>query len=105
MITSKNYTKNNKFKTIFKIKLKEMKKIDTYNELKNSTIKHQNFIEVSEELYNNAISSNNINHLPNNTFQILDTIIDGRELYYTFGKKDNKYYGCLCNANFSIANF
>ena len=29
----------------------------------------------------------------------------GRGLFYTFGRKDGKYYGCICNANYSILHF
>jgi hypothetical protein len=77
--------------------------VRTYDQLKEAVLIHKNFVEVSEDLYFDALTCVPPNYLINGAFQLGEEYSDN--LFYTFGEKDGKYFGCLCNANFSINNF
>lgn len=78
-------------------------KVNTFQELKRSVNIVRGFVEVTEELYFEALGAVPPNYLKNGTWQMGEEYSNG--LFYTFGEKDGKYYGCLCNANYAINNF
>lgn len=80
-----------------------MKIASNYTELKALVLEQKGFVEVTEDLYFEALEVLPPKWLSNNTFQV-DECVTGN-LYHTFGQKNGKYYGCLCNANYSINNF
>jgi len=77
--------------------------ITNYEELRKAVNDRKSFVEVSEDLYYEALGSVPPIYLKNGTFQVSEPF--GRGLFYTFGRKDGKYYGCICNANYSILHF
>lgn len=79
------------------------KKVDSFEELKRSVNDVRGFVEVTKRLYFEALGAVPPNFLKNGTWQMGEEYSNG--LFYTFGEKDGKYYGCLCNANFAINNF
>lgn len=76
---------------------------NTFDELNEEVLKKGSFVEVSEELYYYSLNVLPPRYLKNGLFQIIEEYSNG--LYHTFGKKNGKYYGCLCNANYAINNF
>jgi hypothetical protein len=78
-------------------------KSETFEQLKQATIDKRGFTEVSKNLFFEAMGAVPPISLPNNTWQMGECVT--RDMYYTFGCNNGKYYGCLCNANFSINNF
>lgn len=85
------------------LKLIEVEPIDNFDELKEAVNKQRSFVPVTERLYYYALEVLPPIYLKNNTFQMGECYSD--DLYYTFGEKNGKYYGCLCNKNFSLNNF
>lgn len=75
----------------------------TYKELKANVIIEQNFVEVTEELYDEALEVLPPIWLDNGCFMVDEPITD--DVYHVFGKKNGKYYGCLCNKGFALNNF
>lgn len=82
---------------------KHNKKVDSFEELKRSVNVARGFVEVTEDLYFEALTAVPPNYLKNGTWQMGEEYSNG--LFYTFGQKGGKYFGCLCNANFAINNF
>jgi hypothetical protein len=85
------------------LKLIEQPEINDFEELKQAVIKEGLFVPVTERLYYYALEVLPPIWLKNNTFQMGECVID--DMFYTFGERSGKYYGCLCNKNFSIHNF
>ena len=77
--------------------------IDNFDTLKKEVGENGKFLEVTEELFYYALNVLPPIYLPNGTFQMGECY--SGDLFYTFGQKDGKYFGCLCNKNFSIQNF
>jgi hypothetical protein len=80
-----------------------MKIATNYRELEAEVLEQKGFVEVTEDLYYEALEVLPPHYLSNGTFQVDECVT--ADLYHTFGQKDGKYYGCLCNANFSLNNF
>ena len=78
-------------------------KINDFETLRKKVSEHGEFVEVTEELFYYALNVLPPIYLKNGTFQMGECY--SGDLYYTFGQKDGKCYGCLCNKNFSINNF
>lgn len=78
-------------------------KAENFEQLKEQVLIHKNFVEITEELYNTALGAVPPIYLNNGTWQMGEPY--SGTLYYTFGMKDGRYLGCLCNSNFSINNF
>lgn len=80
-----------------------MKIANTYKELKELVIESKTFVEVTEELYNEALEVLPPIWLSNGCFMVDEAITD--DIHHVFGKKEGKYYGCLCNAWYALNNF
>lgn len=78
------------------------KTAQTFEDIKKFTILKNGFHECSEKLYFEALGAVPPIYLPNGTWQMGEAY--SGSIYYTFFEKNGKYYSCLCNANYSIAN-
>ncbi|AQX00443.1 hypothetical protein BBD32_02670 [Elizabethkingia anophelis] len=76
---------------------------NTYKELKAKVIARQSFVEVTEELYDEALEVLPPIWLENGCFMV-DEAVTG-DVYHVFGRKNGKFYGCLCNKGFALNNF
>jgi len=76
---------------------------NTYKELKAKVIARQSFVEVTEELYDEALEVLPPIWLDNGCFMV-DEAVTG-DVYHVFGRKNGKFYGCLCNKGFALNNF
>lgn len=84
--------------------IKEDNKIcNTYKELTQQVMEKGSFVEVTYELFEEALCVLPPVWLKNGCFQVGEEHSVG--MSHTFGKKDGKYYGCLCNKNFALNNF
>lgn len=77
--------------------------INNHKDFKKAVIETKNFVEVSEEFYYDNLEVLPPVFLSNGCFQVDECVTD--DLYSTFGKKDGKYYGTICNKNFALNNF
>lgn len=77
--------------------------INDFDTLREAVNKDSEFVEVTEELFYYALGVVPPIYLSNGTFQMGECY--SGSLFYTFGKKEGKYFGCLCNSNFSLNNF
>lgn len=73
-----------------------------FAQIQAQTIAQKGFHECTEDLYYEALGAVPPIYLPNGTWQMGEPY--SGSLYYTFYSKDGKYYSCLCNAAYSIAN-
>lgn len=80
-----------------------MKIAATYKELEKQVLENQNFVEVTEDLYYEALEVLPPIWLENGCFMVDEPKIDNT--YHVFGRKDGKFYGCLCNKSFALNNF
>lgn len=80
-----------------------MKIAKDFGELEYNCLMSQSFVRVTQDLYEDALGAVPPIYLTNGTFQMGERYF--KDLYYTFGKKGKKYYGCLCNKSYSINNF
>ena len=85
------------------LKLVRTTLVNTFEDLRKQVSETKNFVEITEDLFYYALGAVPPIYLNNGTWQMGECY--SGNLYYTFGKRDGKYYGCLCNANFSINNF
>ncbi len=85
------------------VKLIDYEEADNFDELKQAVINKKSFVPVTEKLFYYALEVLPPIYLKNGSFQMGEC--HSRDLYYTFGEKDGKYYGCLCNKNFALNNF
>lgn len=85
------------------LKLIAPEEIDDFETLKKEVATQKAFVPVTERLYYYSLEVLPPKYLKNNTFQMGECY--SGDLYYTFGEKNGQYYGCLCNANFSLNNF
>ena len=74
----------------------------SFEQVKQQTIIQKGFHECSEALYFEALGSVPPIYLPNGTWQMGEPY--SGSLYYTFYSNNGKYYSCLCNAAYSLAN-
>ena len=74
----------------------------TFDDIKQLTISENGFHQCSEKLYFEALGAVPPIYLPNSTWQMGEAF--SGSLYYTFFESNGKYFSCLCNANYSIAN-
>lgn len=85
------------------LKLIEVEPVNSFDTLKTAVNDNRAFVEVTEDLFYNALGAVPPIYLKNGTFQMGECYT--ADLYYTFGQRNGKYYGCLCNSNFSLNNF
>ncbi len=85
------------------LKLIDYEEADSFDELKQAVINKKSFVPVTEKLFYYSLEVLPPVYLKNGCFQMGEC--HSGDLYYTFGEKDGKYYGCLCNSNFAINNF
>lgn len=85
------------------LKLIELPESKTYDELNEAVLKYGSFVPVTEDLFYEALEVLPPIWLKNGFFQVDEPKID--DLYHTFGKRNGRYYGCLCNKNFALNNF
>lgn len=78
-------------------------KVENFKQLEQSALNQKSFVEVTEDLYYYALENMPPIYLKNGTFQMGECYFG--DFFYTFGKKDGKYFGCLCNKRFSLENF
>lgn len=77
--------------------------INNHKDLRAAIDHFQNFVEVTEEFYYDSLEVLPPIWLENGCFMV-DEPYDG-DIYYVYGKKDGKFYGCLCNKTFALKNF
>lgn len=75
--------------------------INSYNDLKKEVSIKGTFVEVSEQLFYDALGSVPPIYIASNMFQMGEAY--SNDLYYTFFSDGGKYYGCLCNKNFALS--
>jgi hypothetical protein len=80
-----------------------MKVAATYKELEKLVLEEQNFVEVTEDLYYEALEVLPPIWLANGCFMVDEP--KHEDLYHVFGRKDGKFYGCLCGKGFAMDNF
>lgn len=85
------------------LKLIEVKEYDDFESLKLAVMQKPGFHPVTEKLFYYALEVLPPIYLKNGTFQMGEEVVNN--MFYTFGERSGKYYGCLCNANYSIHNF
>lgn len=78
-------------------------KAENFEQLEENVLIQKSFVEVTEDLYYYALENVPPIYLSNGSFQMGECY--SGDLYYTFGEKDGKYFGCLCNKNFALNNF
>lgn len=77
--------------------------INNHKDLRNAVSQFKNFVEVTEEFYFDNLEVLPPIWLSNGCFMV-DEPFSG-DIYYVYGKKGGKYFGCLCNKNFALNNF
>ncbi|KAB1228465.1 hypothetical protein [Chryseobacterium viscerum] len=79
------------------------KPINNHRDLRIEVAQTHNFVEVTEEFYYDSLEVLPPIWLENGCFMVDEPYSD--DIYYVFGRKDDKFYGCLCNKNFALKNF
>ena len=97
------YTVNGANYLADELKLIEQEECDNFEAIKEAVIKSGGFVPVSERLYYYALGVLPPIYLKNSTFQMGECVVD--DMFYTFGERGGKYYGCLCNKNYALNNF
>lgn len=87
-----------------KAKFNDMKTpICNHKDLRQAVSEIQNFVEVTEEFYYDNLEVLPPIWLENGCFMVDEPYLG--DIYYVYGKKDGKYYGCLCNENYALNHF
>lgn len=97
------YTVNGANYLADELKLIEQPEYNDFVCLKTAVMQKPGFHEVTEELFYYALGVLPPIWLKNGTFQMGEEVVNN--MFYTFGERGGKYYGCLCNSNYSIHNF
>ncbi len=83
--------------------LKKTEIATSFNEIMYFTDKLKNFVEVTEELYYYALGNVPPIYIGSGMFLMGEAFY--KDLFYTFGEKNGKFYACLCNKSFALNNF
>ena len=97
------YTVNGANYLADELKLIEIPVSNTCQELEKAVLEYKCFVPVTEELFYYSLGVLPPIWLKNGCFQVDEPKID--DIYYTFGERNGRYYGCLCNKTFALNNF
>lgn len=75
----------------------------TFKELEKMVIEKQSFVEVTEDLYYEALEVLPPIWLENGCFMVDEPVTEG--IYHVFGRKGEKTFGCVCTRSFALNNF
>lgn len=77
--------------------------IDSCKDMQKAVFNGSCFVEVTERLFYEMLEVLPPIWLQNKCFQVSEAFQN--DLYYTFGRKDGKFYGCICSENFALKIF
>lgn len=76
--------------------------VENFEQLKEQVLIYKDFVEVTEDLFEYALGVLPPKMFGDGLFAMGECY--SMDLYYYFVENDGKFYGCLCNKNFAIAN-